>query len=98
MSGSEPTDAHTSVRRRRLVFRAWHRGTREMDLIMGRFADACAGTLDPSEIDAFEALMDAPDGEIFRWITGSLPVPANYDTDLLRRIRAFHTATGPLHG
>jgi antitoxin CptB len=97
MSGSGPADAD-GVRRRRLVFRAWHRGTREMDLIMGRFADQHAATLSTEEIDAFEALMDAPDGDIFRWITGSLATPANYDTALLRRIRAFHTFTGPIHG
>ena len=98
MSAFEPTDAETSVRRRRLVFHAWHRGTREMDLIMGRFADAEIASLSLEEIASFEALMDAPDGEIFRWITGSLPTPANYDTALLRRIRAFHSPTGPLHG
>ena len=98
MSGLQPTDAPDSVRRRRLVFRAWHRGTLEMDLVMGRFADQHAATLTTVEIDDFEALMDAPDGEIFRWITGSLETPANYDTPLLRRIRAFHTQTGPLHG
>ena len=69
-----------------------------MDLIMGRFADAHAAALSDEDVDAFEALMDAPDGEIFHWITGSVPTPANYDTSLLRRIRAFHTATGPIHG
>ncbi len=98
MSDHQPTDANDSVRRRRLVFRAWHRGTREMDLVMGRFADAHAMTLNLEDLISFEALMDAPDGEIFRWITGSLPTPNNFDTALLRRIRAFHSPTGPLHG
>lgn len=98
MSGFEPTDAEARVRRRRLVYRAWHRGTREMDLIMGHFADRHAATLTDGEVDEFEALMEAPDPDIFRWITGSLPTPGNYDTALLRRIRAFHYSTGPLHG
>jgi antitoxin CptB len=98
MSALEPADAEISVRRRRLVFRAWHRGTLEMDLIMGRFADAHAATLTSTDIDLFEALMEAPDGEIFHWITGSVPTQSPYDTDLLRRIRAFHASMGPLHG
>jgi antitoxin CptB len=98
MAGHEPAGADLGVRRRRIVFRAWHRGTREMDLVLGRFADAHSATLSAAEIELFEALMEAPDTDSFRWITGSLPTPANYDTPLLHRIRAFHTATGPLHG
>ena len=97
MSGFEPTEAEASVRRKRLVFRAWHRGMREMDIIMGRFADRHAAAMSDDEVDQFEALMEAPDPEIFRWITGSLPTPANYDTALLRRMREFHW-TDPLHG
>ena len=98
MSGFEPADADWSVRRRRIVFRAWHRGTREMDLVLGRFADHHAATLSEAEVEMFEALMEAPDPDSFRWITGSLPTPANFDTPLLQRIRDFHTETGPLHG
>ena len=97
MSGFEPTAAEASVRRKRLVFRAWHRGMREMDIIMGRFADRHAAAMSDDEVDQFEALMEAPDPEIFRWITGSLPTPGNYDTALLRRMREFHW-TDPLHG
>ncbi len=98
MSGLQPPDADASVRRRRLVFRAWHRGTREMDFVMGRFADRHAATLTLAEIDAFEALLDAPDTEVFQWITGQSPTPGNYDTALLRLIRAFHTPAGSLNG
>ena len=98
MSGLEPTDAEKSVRRRRLVFRAWHRGMREMDLIMGRFADARGAGLSDSEVEQFEALMEVPDPEIFKWITGALPTPDLYDTALFRQLRDFHTATGSLHG
>ncbi len=98
MPGLEPTDAEAGVRRKRLVFRAWHRGTREMALIMGQFADRHAAALSDAEVDEFEALMEAPDPEIYLWITGTVPTPANYDTALLRRLRAFHTVPGPLHG
>ena len=98
MASFAPADADDSVRRRRLVFRAWHRGTREMDLVMGRYADAHAATMPREDIDTMEVLMEAPDPEIFAWITGAKPTPANYDTDLLRSIRAFHLDAGRLRG
>ncbi len=90
MPGLSPADADQGIRRRRIVFRAWHRGTREMDLIMGRFADAHAATLANDEVDQFEALMEAPDTEVFHWVTGSKPTPDNFETPLLQRIRDFH--------
>jgi antitoxin CptB len=98
MSGLSPADADLGVRRRRIVFRAWHRGIREMDLVLGRFADAHAATLTPGEVDDFEALMDAPDPEVFQWITGAKPTPPNYETALLQRIRAFDFVAAPQHG
>ena len=90
MTSFTPANADIHVRRRRLVFRAWHRGLREMDLILGRFADIHAADMLPDDVDAFEALMEAPDPEVFAWITGTKDTPANYDTPLLARIRAFH--------
>jgi antitoxin CptB len=78
------------LRRRRLRFRAWHRGTRELDLVLGRFADAEIAKLDEAEIGAFEALMDVPDHDLYGWITGAEATPAPYDTPLLRRLRDFH--------
>jgi antitoxin CptB len=81
-------------RRKRLRFRAWHRGTREMDLVLGRFVDANVAALSDDEIDALEALMEAPDPELYLWIAGTTDVPANYDTALFRKIVAFHKS-GP---
>ncbi|MFC3132029.1 succinate dehydrogenase assembly factor 2 [Microbaculum marinum] len=78
------------VRRRRVVFRCWHRGTKEMDLLLGRYADARIGTMSDDEVDALEFLMDAPDPELFGWIAGTRPVPANYDIPTLHAIRSFH--------
>jgi len=77
------------VRRRRLLYRAWHRGTREMDLIMGRFADAEIGTLTEAELEVFERLSALPDPELYAWITGKRPVAPEHDTDVFRRLRAF---------
>ena len=84
-------------RRRRILFRAWHRGTREMDLLMGRFADAELKGLPDAELDDLELLMEAPDRDVFSWLTGELDVPGNYDTAVFRRVRAFHTHDAPLY-
>lgn len=84
------------MRRRRAKFRAWHRGMREMDLIMGRFADAHIETLEADDMDRFEALLDEQDQAVFSWLSGSVPVPADYDTPLFARIRAFHTHHQPI--
>ena len=85
------------TRRRRVRFRAWHRGTREMDLLMGRFADAELASLSAPELDDLEALLEAQDRDVFGWLTGELSTPQAYDTPLLHRMRAFHTHDAPLH-
>jgi len=77
-------------RRKRLRFRAWHRGTREMDLVLGRFVDAHITALSDDEIVTLEALMEAPDPELYLWIAGTADVPSNYDTALFRKIADFH--------
>jgi antitoxin CptB len=87
MSGSRLSSAALDERRRRILFRAWRRGTREMDLVMGRFADAHLPTMSESELDAFELLLDAPDPQALAWITGEEPAPVEFDTPLLVRLR-----------
>jgi antitoxin CptB len=78
------------TRRRRLRFRAWHRGIRETDLIMGRFADAHVEGFDEAEMADFERLLDIPDHDILAWVTGAAPVPEAQLTPVLARILAFH--------
>jgi antitoxin CptB len=90
MTGSARSSEGLDPRRRRLLFRCWHRGIREMDLIMGRFADTCIGELNEAELKEFERLIDVPDPELYAWITGIAPTPSEYDTALLRRLRRFH--------
>jgi antitoxin CptB len=80
------SDDHT--RRKRLRFRAWHRGMREADLILGPFADACLDALQPSELDDFEALLAVPDKDLHDWITGREAAPRRLNTILIERIRA----------
>ena len=82
-------DSERAIRRRRLKFRAWHRGMREMDLILGRFADAEIDRLDDRELAAFEALLEEPDKDVFSWFCGEMPVPQRHDTAFFARLKAF---------
>ena len=97
MSGTTRTSADLDPRRRRILFRAWHRGIREMDLIMGRFADAAIDTMSDTELDDFERLIEVPDRDLFRWITGEDATPSNFDTAIFRRVKTFHTHDAPIH-
>jgi len=97
MSGLSRTSADLDPRRRRLLYRAWHRGIREMDLIAGRFAEAHIAGMSEAELDLFEHLIEAPDHDILTWITGTVPVPENYDTGVFRAMKAFHTHETPIH-
>ena len=87
----------TEIRRRRLRFRAWHRGIREMDLLMGAFADASVANLDEHELGFFEELLELPDQEVFAWLTGQASVPKDHDTPLFRKLKTFHDHAHPLH-
>jgi len=81
-------------RRRRLAFRAWRRGTREMDLVLGRFAEARLKALSERDLADLEGLMDVPDQDLFAWVSGAAPAPAAHDSPVLRALIAFH-AEGP---
>jgi antitoxin CptB len=94
MTGSMRSSEGLDARRRRLLFRSWHRGIREMDLIMGRFADAHIGDLSDAELADYERLTDMPDRELLAWITGEVAVPSECDTETFRRLRAFHSREG----
>ena len=97
MSASPRSSADLDPRRRKILFRAWHRGMREMDLIMGRFADAAISDFSDAELDEFERLIEVLDRDLLSWVTGEAPVPANYDTDLFRKLKAFHHHDKPIH-
>lgn len=94
MTGTVKSSAGLDVRRRRILFRAWHRGTREMDLLMGRFADAEIEGLTEDEVEAFEELIEVQDPDLFSWISGSSPTPADFDTPIFNKLKAFHLANG----
>lgn len=81
-------DLDLDARRRRIRYRAWHRGLRELELLLGPFADAESATLDETDVTAFEALLEADDQTVLGWLMGDAPPDAAYDTPLFRRMRA----------
>jgi antitoxin CptB len=92
--GTSHTNEGLEPRRRRALYRATHRGTKEMDFIFGRFAEAEIGTLSEAELDLLERLIEAPDTDLYEWVTGRAEVPPEHDTEILHRLRAFHAAPG----
>ena len=83
----EPND-HQAVRRRRILFRATHRGTYENDILIGNFVRARLERFAPAELDAIEAVMELPDAMLADWLTGRAPIPEAHDGPMLRAIRA----------
>lgn len=73
----------------RLIFRAWRRGFREADLVLGPFAEQIGPSLDATELDAFESLIEAEDHDLYAWIIGKVPVPAEHDGPLMARLQTF---------
>ena len=84
--------AGLEVRRRKLLFRAWHRGMRELDLILGRFADSAIAQLTDDELEELERLMEVPDCDLLAWVMGQSSVHPDYDTPLWRRLSEFNRA------
>ena len=79
----------SSVRKKRLQYRCWHRGSREADLLLGRFADTNVKILGEFELSQFEALLDEADPDIWDWVVGRKPVPASLDHGIVERLRIF---------
>lgn len=77
------------TRLQKLKFRAWRRGFREADLILGPFADSHVHSFTPEQLDAFELLLEAPDHDLYEWIVERKPTPAEFDTDIMGLIKQF---------
>ena len=77
------------IRRNRLRFRSWHRGTREMDLLLGRFADAHIASLTPAQLENFDVLLQQNDPDLYDWILGKKTPPTSLDSDVMRLLSAF---------
>lgn len=86
MTGTTRSSADLDKRRRMAFYRSWHRGMREVDLILGSFVDAEIDRLDDDELTIYEAFMAESDGDILKWVTGESPVPAQHDTPIFVKI------------
>jgi antitoxin CptB len=89
MTGSTRSSDGLDDRRKRLLFRCWHRGTREMDLILGRFADAEIAGLADGELDQLEHLIEVPDPDLYAALIGNRPLAPEYANPLFDRIKSF---------
>jgi antitoxin CptB len=89
MTGTTRSSGGLDDRRKRLLFRCWHRGTREMDLILGRFADAEIADLSDTELVQLEGLIEVPDPDLYAALTGDRVLPEEHASALFDRIKAF---------
>jgi len=74
------------IRRRRIAYRAWHRGIREMDLILGQYVDRHILTLEDGELDALEYIMSFEDRDLLTWFTGEIKTPDDVDIPIFKAI------------
>ena len=89
MSGSTRSSSNLDDRRRKILFRAWHRGIREMDIVLGQFADEQLEKLTDDEMREFETVLEINDRDLLQWVTGEKPVPADIDTPFFRRLSDY---------
>ena len=81
------------IRRKRLKFRAWHRGMKEVDLVLGPFADAHVDAMDDEQLDTFEVLLSVPDTDLYDWLCERATPPDRYRTKLYEQIHNFSRRT-----
>ena len=79
-----------SIKRKRLLFRSWHRGTREMDLLLGRFAEAKLAEMDAPLLDAYDAFLSNSDPDIYNWLTRQEEPPVEEEGPLLQILLDFY--------
>ena len=78
-----------TARHKRLLFQSTHRGMKETDTLLGGFARAHLAELDAAQLDRFEALLEQSDADLFDWITGKAPVPAEFENDVMALLKTY---------
>jgi antitoxin CptB len=92
MTGSTLSSDRLDPRRKRLLYRCWHRGTRELDLIVGRFADAHLLRLSDGELDQFERILEVADPELYAALVDDGPVPRGAEGTVFEQLKSFRVA------
>ena len=77
------------IRLKRLKFRSWHRGTKEMDLLVGHFADRYLAARTAAERDLFEPVLDRPEPGLEAWLTGRVAPDSDYDHPVMKLLLNF---------
>ncbi len=88
----ETQNNELALRKKRALYRCWHRGTQEMDIILGHFANAKLDEFSESELDRFEKLINEQDTDLLKWVLGQEEPPNNIDKDLIEQLRNFQLA------
>ena len=89
----ETCEDNIDIKRKQLIFRSWHRGTREIDLMLGKFADAHLSRFDAGQLAVYDRFLNNSDPDIFNWITGQEPVPPAEDSAVVGLLlKFFNTA------
>jgi antitoxin CptB len=87
--GASAMTESLDILRRKLRFRAWHRGTKEADLMMGRFADSYLEQFGAEELEQFSALLEETDLDVYGWVIGREPVPEAHRTPVMDLLQQF---------
>lgn len=82
-------ESKQDIRVKRLRFRSWHRGMREVDLIMGGFADIHLAQFSPDQLSQYERILDIEDPHLYAWISGGAPLPDEENSPVMQMIMNF---------
>jgi antitoxin CptB len=77
-----------NLRAKRALYRSRHRGTRELDIVLGGFAERFVHEFDEAELGRFEALLDEPDPSLYDWLLHGAAVPERHQGELMNRLKA----------
>jgi antitoxin CptB len=91
-AASGTTPPADEARRKRILYRCQHRGMKEMDILLGGYVGTHVANLSPDELNVLERLLDVSDQDLFNWMIGRAPVPAEHDTPLYRAIAAYKSS------
>ena len=77
-------------RRKRILYRGWHRGMRELDLILGSYLDSHISNIPDQKLDELEILLEVPDSELYNWLSGTVVIPSIWQDSLFTDILQFY--------